>query len=626
MAGWGQGRAANRVQDLLTSDAMLRDGVTAWFDATMMTQLLAAKAANGASPSSPPAFATVAGRSFAVTDLVQVNAVPTFQQERPDVTALASGGFVAAWQREAGVSLQLFDRDGQKVGTEFSVSVPTSTSVETPVSVAALASGGFVASWAGMTTAQFNDGVDIWTQLFDADGQALGAAFRANSTLDNNQQQATSTGLADGGFVVAWSAQTNGNQGSDVDIRAQLFDADGARVGGEFTVNSTTLLYQLRPEAYALPGGGFLMTWANQIQPYFSGQVFDASGNKVGVEFSVNWDFESQVALAVLADGNLVIAGAVVAGELMGQVLSPTGTAIGSPFQINTTAAGQQNMPILTALPDGGFVAAWREAAGNVNFFEDGEIKAQLFDASGTRIGAEFMVNPDAAGGQALPNAATFGSGDFGFIWVDYDTQVDVDMHMRLYFSAQAGDGAGNSFTGTGDRDFYDGLGGNDQIAGATGSDRLAGGDGNDMLDGGAGADRLEGGAGADRLKGGLGADRAEGGSGGDIFVFTAVAESHLAAIRSDGKKLMPDRILDFTPGTDKIDLSAIDAVAGTPVNDAFTYVEITSGFPQAGELRLAVYADGTTAVLGDVDGDGRADLYITVLTTTPLTAADFIF
>lgn len=627
MAGSARGRGGSRVQELLTSDAFaLRDEATGHFDANMISHLLAARAADGASPQSPPAFATIAGRTFAPIDPFQVNAVETSHQERAGVTALASGGFVVAWEREAGVHLQLFDRSGVKLGAEFSVSVPTATSVQTPVSVAALASGGFVASWAGMTTANFSDGVDIWTQLFGADGQALGAAFRANTTLENHQQQATSAGLAGGGFVVAWSAQTNGNQGSDIDIRAQIFDANGTRAGSEFTVNSTTTLYQLRPEAYALPGGGFIMTWRSQVQPYFAGQVFDASGAKVGGEFTVNWDLDSSVALTVLANGNLIIAGAVVAGEMMGQILGPTGTAIGSPFQINTTTAGKQDMPILTALPNGGFVACWREADGNINFFQDGEIKAQLFDASGVKVGDEFMVNPDAAGGQALPNAVSFGSGDFGLIWVDYDTQADVDLHLRLYFSAQAGDGAANVFAGTPDRDFYDGLGGDDQIAGGAGHDRLAGGDGNDLLDGGAGADRLEGGAGSDSLKGGLGADRTEGGSGADIFVFTAIAESHIAAIRSDGRKLMPDMILDFTPGTDRIDLSAIDAVAGTPANDAFTFVEFSAGFPQAGQLRLAVYADGTTAILGDVDGDGRADLFITVLTTAPLTAADFIF
>lgn len=69
------------------------------------------------------------------------------------------------------------------------------------------------------------------------------------------------------------------------------------------------------------------------------------------------------------------------------------------------------------------------------------------------------------------------------------------------------------------------------------------GGARNDILVGGAGNDLLQGGQGDDILEDGSGLDTLSGGSGNDIFI-----------LRSDG---VTDRIVDFEPGRDRLDLSA---------------------------------------------------------------------
>lgn len=71
----------------------------------------------------------------------------------------------------------------------------------------------------------------------------------------------------------------------------------------------------------------------------------------------------------------------------------------------------------------------------------------------------------------------------------------------------------------------------------------LTGGAGGDLLSGGAGSDSLSGGAGADVLRDGAGSDRMAGGTGADVFVL--------------GRDGVADAITDFTPGEDRIDLSA---------------------------------------------------------------------
>jgi Ca2+-binding RTX toxin-like protein len=89
---------------------------------------------------------------------------------------------------------------------------------------------------------------------------------------------------------------------------------------------------------------------------------------------------------------------------------------------------------------------------------------------------------------------------------------------------------------------FDTGADGSRLVAVATGS-TLTGGAGRDLLQGAAGADRLSGGAGDDILTDGRGSDRLTGGAGADLFVLSA----------DD----VTDTITDFTPGTDRVNLSA---------------------------------------------------------------------
>ena len=142
-------------------------------------------------------------------------------------------------------------------------------------------------------------------------------------------------------------------------------------------------------------------------------------------------------------------------------------------------------------------------------------------------------------------------------------------------------------------------------------------------LPGTSSADRLYGDYHANRLDGGGGSDRLEGGAGGDTFVFASLADSRLWAGRSDGKKLLPDLILDFQSGIDRIDLSAIDAIAGTPANEAFSFIGAGAFTGQAGQLRYEVNG-GLLSILGDIDGDRLADFQI--LANAPaVTPNDFV-
>jgi Ca2+-binding RTX toxin-like protein len=158
---------------------------------------------------------------------------------------------------------------------------------------------------------------------------------------------------------------------------------------------------------------------------------------------------------------------------------------------------------------------------------------------------------------------------------------------------------------------FVDHLDSIEHAAGSFFADVLRGSNGANRLIGDAGDDSLYGRGGDDILSGGTGADRLEGGRGADLFVFGEVDAGR-------------DAIADFDAAEgDRIDLSAIDAVAETVDEDAFQFVGTAAFSGTAGELRLAA-ANGGWEVSGDCDGDGVADFTILVASSQPL-AGDFV-
>jgi Ca2+-binding RTX toxin-like protein len=165
------------------------------------------------------------------------------------------------------------------------------------------------------------------------------------------------------------------------------------------------------------------------------------------------------------------------------------------------------------------------------------------------------------------------------------------------------------------------GGGDSDVIYGNAAINVIDGGPGNDFLLGFAGNDTLFGGGDADTLVGGAGKDTLSLG-GADASVDTVI---YLLTTDSGITRATRDIILGFEDGTDKIDLSAIDAntTNGAAVNDSFTYINgdssVTPGafFTEvAGQLRSYWSADGHI-IEGDVNGDGKADFSIEIIDPT---------
>ncbi|MBE9640236.1 DUF4214 domain-containing protein [Salipiger mangrovisoli] len=135
-----------------------------------------------------------------------------------------------------------------------------------------------------------------------------------------------------------------------------------------------------------------------------------------------------------------------------------------------------------------------------------------------------------------------------------------------------------------------------------SGADNWQGGAGNDQVAGGAGDDTLRGGAGDDVLIDGPGADRLSGGAGADVFV-----------IGGDGEL---DRILDFEPGVDRLDLSGMGrfyTVAALDITPSANGAQIRIG----AEVLQVTNAAGSPLSAADFDIGELYDLWH--LDTSPI-------
>ncbi|MBV1796785.1 peroxidase family protein [Siccirubricoccus sp. G192] len=163
------------------------------------------------------------------------------------------------------------------------------------------------------------------------------------------------------------------------------------------------------------------------------------------------------------------------------------------------------------------------------------------------------------------------------------------------------------------------GTGGGQYLAGGKAGDILAGGAGDQMLLGKAGADTILGGEGADLLRGGAGADTLVGGAGQDTLVGGAGADLFRFTAIGDSTPGSPDLIRDFTPGEDRIDLSAIDTDPVRPGDQGFAWLGL-GRFSATGQAEARVQGRGAekTLLMLDLDGDGAVDMVVALRNAVP--------
>src|SRR5258708_6298667 len=202
------------------------------------------------------------------------------------------------------------------------------------------------------------------------------------------------------------------------------------RTGQEILVNTATVNAQFNQQITALSNGGFVVTWQDlsqgvggaggDISSYaVKAQVFAADGTPVGTEIRVNSataDSQDSPQITALSNGGFAVTwedisrgvggagGDTSSWAVKAQLFTAGGTPVGAEILVNSATADIQVGPQISALSNGGFVVAWDDSSqgvGGAGGDTDGTaVKAQVFAAGGTPVGTEIRVNTATAGDQ----------------------------------------------------------------------------------------------------------------------------------------------------------------------------------------------------------------------------------
>lgn len=598
----------------------------------------------------------------------------------PAIAMLSGGGFVVSWtdiasEGTADVKAHMFDGRGSSLGDEFVVNTTLSGN-QNASGITALANDGFAVVWqdgADLEGAERSSGVKL--QIYKNGGIAVGVESRVDGFEGLGTAGTYRTAVAklsDNRFVVTW-VQFYGVAGDfdsylNTDIKAQIYDVDGQKIGNGFLVNKVTLGGQGQPAVTGLAGGGFVVSWADSSRnltnahDYFnvSARIYDPFGEPVGSDFRVNTHtFEAQVVPSItsLTNGGFVVTWfdlghQVVTRDyhsIIGQIFDAAGKKVGKEFAVHKQVDAAQYDHVVTALSDGSFVVAWVDGALQSPDFSVGSLRAQVFSADGKKQGGVLEVSKDNLNSD--PAIAAGADGSFVISW-KHGATIEAAVYSSApiaLFDASAnlvtfnklnpadwlgpfGDaGAGNdkvalptdlaklqkwsltSFHGGDGNDTITagsapiplfGDAGNDIIKGGVGDDPIDGGTANDKLSGGAGNDTLLGGTGIDVLRGDDGADTLKGGPGKDTLIGGAGADVFVF----DTLTVSADRdvIKDFTHGEDHIQLarSVFTALAGDAAGPLPTG-EFVVGTKALTASQHLIYNAATGALFYDDDGSG---------------------
>ena len=160
--------------------------------------------------------------------------------------------------------------------------------------------------------------------------------------------------------------------------------------GTEFQVNTHTDSLQFESSITGLSDGGYLVVWTSLLQ--------DGSGKGI-----------------------------------YAQRYNDSGVAVGEEFRVNTFTTGDQTMPSVASLKNGGFVVTW---ASNGQDGSEHGIYAQQYNASGVAVGDEFLVNTITVSHQIYPSVAGLSDGGYVVTWSSYHiTWSDVRVFGQKYDS-----------------------------------------------------------------------------------------------------------------------------------------------------------------------------------------------
>ncbi|KAB0266752.1 calcium-binding protein [Microvirga brassicacearum] len=449
-----------------------------------------------------------------------------------DVTVMADGSYVVSWGEnniDGTLKAAIFRADGTLLRNTFQLNGAASA-FQDKVVVVPLKEGGFMALYSRGA----GDGGSgaVLGRTYDAHGNLIKDEFIANGTTAGNQNWPSAAHLQDGNIVVVYAESS---EASNLTIRARILKPDGtAAYASEIVVPSPSSGQEYLSSVTALSNGRFVVVWHTTLGDDIRAQVFAANGDRIGGELTVNTtiiDRQINPVVSALADGGFAVAFEDLSGnpsppeanyDVRVVTFNGAGQRESNDVVVHNTSAGYQGQAHIMTLADGRFVVGWTHdgtfSSGSSN---RGAIYGQIFDAriqgvtiNGTAandhyVGSAFGDRLDGGAGNdhlvggdghdilyAAAGRDIIDGGEGGD-YVDYErseTGIGLTVDLRDQ-TKNTGDAAGDHYisiehaTGTRWDDVLYGTDDPNELYGGQGSDILVGRDGGDTLDGGDGFD-----------------------------------------------------------------------------------------------------------------------------------------
>ncbi|MBK5344651.1 hypothetical protein JFU48_25125 [Pseudomonas sp. TH49] len=380
-------------------------------------------AAGNATPQSPAYTVTISNDAVGGFDLnlgnssTQINTTTQGEQSNPQVTRLTDGKLVVVWQQNTDsgydVMMQLMDPTGtQKIGQEQFVNQRNLNNQDSP-QVTALADGGYLVVWESyQASALDNNGDGVFARKYNADGSAQTDEFLVNQTIVGGQRAASTLGLPDGGYIISWYSDQGGQS-----IMQRAYGANNQPVSGEIIVKSGGAIRGIGGPEMALfedptHAGWYITVWngAGNNNDVF-GQLRKTDGSAAGPILTLNTTLDSiqnYPQVITLKNGSFVVFWDSNDSKTVGSDIraahytfdpssGKTELISGGDFIVNEYQVGKQYKPVGVALGDGGYMLFWGSDGGDGS---GSAVYAQRFDASGQKLGHEFLVNSITQGNQ----------------------------------------------------------------------------------------------------------------------------------------------------------------------------------------------------------------------------------
>ncbi len=351
-----------------------------------------------------------------------INTATAGDQEQPAVAGFGGTQFAAIWADKASRNIkgQLFGVNGAKSSPELTINLSGPVGTLRALPAVAQTDLGVVAAW----IETLPGGVpQLKLRTFDQDSLS-GPESQVSTAEVEPLMRPVLARLPAGGFIVVWADKRPNER-----IRAQRFDAGGAKVGAEFRANTVAGLHRV-PMVASLTNGNVVIGWRARLPgPLLVHlQLFNATA-PVGTEITTALNI-TEAAMAALTTGRFVVAHNRSA--LDGETGFDTVVMQSSLFEANGTSANiripaltgvtniQSSWPVVVPLSGGRFMLAWTQAS-TTNPAAGTDVMARIFQASGA-IGKVVQVNTLRTGNRfGLAAAAMAGpTGDTAFFaWAD---------------------------------------------------------------------------------------------------------------------------------------------------------------------------------------------------------------